>query len=276
MPTNDFRPIAIAAGAVILSQADWIAFLAANPNGWPSGIVPATRMNKAIRQSSVISSALAQYVSDALAADVLDPDGGVAVATITAQILAAITATALAATGALERTGDVKLGLWTTAAAGWVLCNDGTIGSATSGASTRANADTATLFTLLWNNVTDTYAPVSTGRGGSAAADFAANKTIGLTKMLGRSLAVFGTGSGLSARVMGQNLGEETHLLTTAEQAAHTHTQDANTRVSGGGAAQSPNVAGSDTLGGTTASSGGGGTHNNMQPSSFLNAMIKL
>jgi hypothetical protein len=73
--------------------------------------------------------------------------------------------------------------------------DDKTIGNASSSATGRANADTVDLFTLLWTNVTDTWAPVSTGRGGSAAADYAANKTIALPKTLGRALAGYGTGT---------------------------------------------------------------------------------
>ena len=82
-------------------------------------------------------------------------------------------------------TGDVKTTLKTAADAGWVMMNDGTIGDASSGATTRANADTQALFTLLWTNVSNTNCPVSGGRGASAAADFAAHKTIALPKMLG-------------------------------------------------------------------------------------------
>ena len=68
------------------------------------------------------------------------------------------------------------------APAGWLKANGQTIGSASSGATSRANADTINLFTLLWDNVANTEAPIqdSTGaastRGASAAADFAANK----------------------------------------------------------------------------------------------------
>lgn len=76
-----------------------------------------------------------------------------------------------------------------TAPAGWVLASGRTIGSAASGASERANADTQALFTLLWNSMADTEAPVSGGRGASAAADFAANKTITLPDARGRTLA---------------------------------------------------------------------------------------
>jgi len=70
---------------------------------------------------------------------------------------------------------------------GFVRCNARTIGSATSGATERANADTTALFSFLWNG--DPNLAVSTGRGVSAAADFAANKTIALPDLRGRTLA---------------------------------------------------------------------------------------
>lgn len=63
---------------------------------------------------------------------------------------------------------------------GWVRDNGRTIGSASSGATERANADTSALFSYLWNTFSNTICPVSTGRGANAAADFAANKTIQL------------------------------------------------------------------------------------------------
>jgi len=114
-------------------------------------------------------------------------------------------------------TGDVKPTLKTVADAGWVLMLDNTIGNAASGATGRANADTLDLFTLLWDNVLDAWAPVSGGRGASAAADFAADKTIKLTHVLGRALALFGAGAGLTPSVMGEALGAEDHILTSAE-----------------------------------------------------------
>jgi len=69
---------------------------------------------------------------------------------------------------------------------GWLYCSGQTIGNASSGGTARANADTERLFTYLWTNLSDTAAPVSGGRGGSAAADFAANKTITLPDYRGR------------------------------------------------------------------------------------------
>lgn len=175
-------------------------------------------------------------------------------------------------------TGDTKLTYKVAADAGWVMMNDGSIGNAASGATTRANADTEALFTLLWANIINTWAPVSGGRGGSAAADFAANKTLTLPKALGRALTVSGTGAGLTARALGENLGEEKHALTSTENGVHAHAapghlfhpESPQTTQAVWGAGATPT--GSFNSG----SSGDGTPHNIMQPSSFLNVMIKL
>jgi hypothetical protein len=84
-------------------------------------------------------------------------------------------------------TGDMKLVYNTGVLTGFVRANGRTIGSATSGASERANADTSALFTFLWN--ADANLAVSGGRGASAAADYAANKTITLPDYRGRAVA---------------------------------------------------------------------------------------
>ena len=198
-------------------------------------------------------------------------------------------------------TGDVKFTLKTTADSGWVMMNDGSIGNASSSATTRADADTESLFTLLWDNVSNTYAAVSGGRGANAAADFAANKRINLTKTLGRALAAAGAGSGLSNRALGETLGEEEHLLdwtempdhnhsgTTGDQSAdHTHQYDRGgtsglSASAGGGTPLSTNVnttssgaSGGHTHDFTTDGAGDDAPHNNMQPTAFLNVMVKL
>jgi microcystin-dependent protein len=206
---------------------------------------------------------------------------------------------------ALYSTGDLKPTLKTVADTGFVMCDDGTIGSAISGASSRANADTQALFTLLFNNITDTFSPIFTSGGGAttraaqtnAASAWAANCRISITKTLGRVLGAAGSGSGLTARGLGQTLGEETHLLTIAEIPAHTH---ANTLTDPGHThpfpgSQSPSQQFSPTIqsvqlgasgfnitSNTTgitinnASIGGGTAHNVMQPSLFVNWMVKL
>ncbi len=121
-------------------------------------------------------------------------------------------------------TGDGKLTLKTTADSAWVMANDGTIGDALSSATTRANADCEDLFTLLWTNMSNTDAAVSGGRGANAAADWAAHKTIALTKQLGRALVIAGAGSGLTTRTLGSVAGAETVALVEANLASHSHT----------------------------------------------------
>lgn len=87
-------------------------------------------------------------------------------------------------------TGDVKITYGTGALAGFVRPNGRTIGSLTSGATERANADTQALFILLWTVSDNTLLPVSGGaRGASAAADWAANRNITLPDLRGCTIA---------------------------------------------------------------------------------------
>lgn len=204
---------------------------------------------------------------------------GIALAKATKnQLLAAINV--LITNNGQFGTGDVKMSLKSAADTGWVMMNDGSIGNGSSGATTRANADTSALFTLIWTNVSNANAALQdssgnpTARGGSAAADFAANRRLVLPKALGRALAVAGAGSGLTSRALGDTVGEELHTLTTGEMPAHTHTiAMGNTAASGG----TFSAQGQTSVGNLTTGSNGSGTpHNVMQPTSFLNVMIKL
>lgn len=136
----------------------------------------------------------------------------------------------------LIQTGDIIFSPKTGTRTGFVRCNARTIGSAASGATERANADTSDLYAFLWNNFADGICAVVTGRGGSAAADFAANKAItlldgrgggirgvddmGNTAASALGLATFTTGS---ATTGGSIAGANTHQLTTAQLASHTH-----------------------------------------------------
>lgn len=133
--------------------------------------------------------------------------------------------------------GTVRCTISTSLEAGWLWCNGLTIGNASSGGTARANADTESLFTKLWNSMGNTQAPVlPSGRGASAAADFAANKTIQLPDICGRTIAgqddmggvasknrLTGQTGGVNADTMGATGGEETHDLILAETPGHTH-----------------------------------------------------
>jgi hypothetical protein len=130
-------------------------------------------------------------------------------------------------------TGDMKLVYGTGVLSGFVRANGRTIGSATSGATERANADCQSLFEYLWG--ADANLAVSGGRGASAAADWTANKTIQLPDARGAALAnlddmgnstrgtfvgvTFGSGN---ATTLGSYLGTARQTLTTANLPPYT------------------------------------------------------
>lgn len=206
-------------------------------------------------------------------------------------------------------TGPVPY-MGSTAPTGWIFANGLTIGNASSGATGRANADTEDLFTLLWNTFANAQLAVSGGRGASAAADYAANKTIALPDLRGRGLFgsdTMGTsaasrltsgGSGVDGATLGATGGSQTHTLTTSEMPAHTHTGTTSTagahthsytavsegaHPTGSGRTDPVNSFSSTTGSAgnhnhtfTTNSTGSGGAHNNMPPAFVSNMMIKL
>lgn len=101
-------------------------------------------------------------------------------------------------------TRDLKVRFDDQPITGYVRLNGRTIGSATSGAQERANADTQSLFLSLWQyaNVT-----VVAGKGSTAAADWAANKQLILPDMSGRLLgAIDDMGAGPRGRITSQTI----------------------------------------------------------------------
>lgn len=131
---------------------------------------------------------------------------------------------------------EITMGLSATAPSGRLVINGDSIGSASSGA-TWAASGYATLYAYWWNNVSDTYAPVTSGRGANAAADFAANKkltmpdwagytpmgvkaatSITAAAMTAGALTVTSTGSVLSSGTT------DGHAITTSEMPSHSHT----------------------------------------------------
>ena len=79
---------------------------------------------------------------------------------------------------ALIQTGNMILRYGVGAFTGYVRMNGLTLGSATSGATERANADTQSLFQQLWN--VDPNLILTPARGASASLDWSANKQLAL------------------------------------------------------------------------------------------------
>lgn len=115
----------------------------------------------------------------------------------------------------------------------WISPNGGTIGSASSGASNRANADTAQLFAAMWA-LDATVSPIFTSagsastRGANAAADFAANKRITVPDLRARFLRGLDDGRGIdTSRLLGSTqtemIGPHSHSATASTTGAHIH-----------------------------------------------------
>lgn len=202
------------------------------------------------------------------------------------------------------QTGDLKYAMRTTAPDGWIFAT-GTIGSAASSATTRANDDTADLYKLLFEDFDDVTAPLTGGGGpefGRAAfgnnweSAFNLNYPITIPDCRGRILAtqddmggsaaniVTVAGSGVNGTVVGATGGEETHLLTANESGlrAHTHSyvdRYHNTTTSVGGSGSSTRATGltsGNYATGANAAANAVEAHNNMPPVIVFPLFVKL
>jgi hypothetical protein len=184
-------------------------------------------------------------------------------------------------------TGSVIMFFSSSAPTGWVLLDGKTIGNAASSATERANADTANLYTFLWGTCADTQCPVSTGRGASASADFAANKTLQLPDIRGRlPLGLDNLGGSAANRVTSASLngsnsttlgaagGEQAHTQTLSELVGHTHVVNNIANLSGSSSTSGSGSIGTGSV--TSASTGGGAAFNVMNPWLGLAFIIKL
>jgi len=103
----------------------------------------------------------------------------------------------------------------------------------------------------------------------------------------GRSPMGEGAGSGLTARTIGEEFGEETHTLTVSETPSHSHTDTGHTHTEGNALptaiAIGPGVPAPSAIPGVGAtgigiagitSTGGDGSHNNIHPTLVINFVI--
>lgn len=158
--------------------------------------------------------------------------------------------------------GDIKQSAHSSDHNGWLKC-DGTAISRTT---------YADLFAIIGTNF---------GAGNGTT-------TFNLPDARGRVLGTTGSGSGLTPRSLGANVGEESHTLTVGEMPVHSHgiTDPGHTHnyvnntndqtvsaLPGETAADQADLSattGSSTTGITVNNAGGGGSHNNMQPTLFI------
>tara|TARA_B100000745_G_C20141053_1_gene391171 strand:- start:587 stop:1804 length:1218 start_codon:yes stop_codon:yes gene_type:complete len=197
---------------------------------------------------------------------------------------------------------------------GWLEAAGQTIGSASSAADI-GYADLEALFKHLWDSFPDSIATVAGGRGSTADADWAANKTITLPDLRGRTtVGVEGNAESLSGRIsastfsagveqVGATGGSETVTLTVEQIPEHRHHTTVNTELSGITPTSSPNATSTFYRGydafyslayrdnfilpgtGMTSSqvttaglppSAYGESHSNMQPSVLVMKVIKI
>lgn len=104
--------------------------------------------------------------------------------------------------------------------------------------------------------------------------------TFALPDLQGRAPIGVGFGAGLTRRLLGQAVGEESHALSIAELAAHDHGRNPTSatewvlKTSAGASGWGAGSASASNTISKTSSTGSGTAHNNMQPSLAVNFMI--
>jgi len=111
--------------------------------------------------------------------------------------------------------------------------------------------------------------------------------TFNLPNLAGRVVVGQGNGAGLTSRSMGATGGVEAHALNVGEMPSHSHTSNAtggsvglitangqNTAINVDASAVEPNIYAAPVAL-SIASAGGGNAHNNMQPFTVLNYIIR-
>lgn len=281
MPSNTFLPFD-PAGSNMFNDTDYLTS-ADRSNGVKDGIAIPRLHNKLFRQLSYMAVALANYVvSKGYDATDVDLD------TLSQNVSAA-----LGTTVAPYTTGDLKMNPYLLAPqAGWIYAS-GTIGSAISGATNRANADTQALFIAAWNATTanpenaqvfNTLGQTVT-RGASALADFSAGRQIAIIPTKGRfplgrdnmdgtqaGVVTPASLNGARASQPAGTSGEETTTLTISTMPEHDHDEISFSYSDGPVANGSGNGRSTKKTGKT----GGGLPHNNMPPYFVTNYFIKL
>lgn len=188
-------------------------------------------------------------------------------------------------------TGDVLLTIEASQPSGWLFCDGKTMGSSSSGA-VYASTSYEALFSFVWANLSNTWAPIynsggsPVSRGANAAADWASNYRLALPDYRGGALVVKDNLGGSSANritdanadALGGRGGAETVTLTVDQIPAHNHRLRTYARaIDGSGSEGDRTVLTSQGyVDGYIESTGGGSSHNNVMPFSTINIKIKI
>ncbi len=198
------------------------------------------------------------------------------------QSLGLVIGTDVAPAGATgDYVGKVDLTIRSTPPVGWIVLNGDSIGDAGSGA-TLADPQYEELFKEFWASIADAHAPVSTGRGGSAQADWNSGKTLTMPDARQRLPIMAGAVGGLTARTLGDVGGTEVHTLTIDEMPGHDHNVDEwrsnDFDSTGGSKFVMADTNGSQNLNVNQGMHprGGDQPHNNMPPCIALNLIVKF
>lgn len=173
------------------------------------------------------------------------------------------------ATLTLAQASDINTGTDTLTSAGHGLSN-GTVVHLNSSVTMPTGLSTRTKYYLVGTTI-NTF-QLSTTSGGAAVnitavgtGNLSVYTTFQLPDWRGRSPIGVGTGSGLTARAINTDYGEENHVLTLAESPAHTHTvvfeSSGNAFATSGGG-----VAALASGSSVTSSAGSGNSHNTIHP----------
>lgn len=251
--------------AKVSAKADGIDSTLVRPSDWNEEHVLTVRTAKYLGQDSSGDGPVQEFPID------YDATGDDFTMMTSAQVAKAIAA-AIAALPPAGETGDLYASM-ASSRTSCLLLNGQTIGNAGSGA-TYASVNALALFSLLWALNSNTW-PVNGGRGVSAAADWTALKTLAVPDARGCVIGMLDLSAGINALIvnLGVKVGEQNHLLITAEMPAHTHVAGNGTGGAGSGGGSGFSFSNPPGVSGAT---GGDTAHNNVQPTLGANIFIRL
>lgn len=176
MATNDFLPFGGAAGANVMTQANYAA-LAARTAGFSSGTANSAQLNKVWRQASIIASVVAQFISDLSGQDAID-DG--TTATLLSNLKSAVKAQSNAVVGQMR---NLRMNVAAASASATLTADELILSTALGGPSYRLAS-----FNKTINLATNGVGGMDTGgapSGGYVAIYAIYNPTTGASGLLG-------------------------------------------------------------------------------------------